>query len=62
MHAGTIVQNQNGGTGLFTFCEFIMCFLVLLFCHQLNGIYIFLIQVKHFRRKRVNIFIAGFLA
>ena len=41
MHAGTIVQNQNGGTGLFTFCEFIMCFLVLLFCHQLNGIYIF---------------------
>ena len=41
IHAGTIVQNQNGGTGLFTFCEFIMCFLVLLFCHQLNGIYIF---------------------
>ena len=62
MHAGTIVQNQNGGTGLFTFCEFIMCFLVLLFCHQLNGIYIFLIQVKRYPRKRVNIFIAGFLA
>ena len=64
MHAGTIVQNQNGGTGLFTFCEFIMCFLVLLFCHQLNGIslYIFLIQVKRYRRKRVNIFIAEFLA
>ena len=61
MHAGTIVQNQNGGTGLFTFCEF-MCFLVLLFCHQLNGIYIFLIQVKRYRRKCVNIFIAGFLA
>ena len=42
MHAGTIAFKMAAFKVCVHFCEFVMRVLVLLYCHQLNGIYFLL--------------------
>ena len=66
MYAGTIVFKMAGRMHVFIhvcvhFCEFVMRILVLLYCHQLNGIYFLLNKQNATERGVSTFFITGFL-
>ena len=66
MHVGTMVFKMAALLYGFKvcehFCEFVMRIIVLLYCHQVERYIFSFKQVKCYRRRRINIFIAGFLA